>query len=81
MGNEIELLDESRAAALLTVEVGTLRNWRVSGRGPRFVRIGRLCRYRPQDLLAFVESGLRQSTTDHGMAGTYSTRTRAAREN
>ncbi len=77
MGNIIELLDEAHAAKILTVEVGTLRNWRVSGKGPRFVRIGRLCRYRPEDLLAFVESGLRQSTSDHSMAGVYSTRARS----
>lgn len=76
MGDVIELLDETRAAKILTVEVGTLRNWRCSGKGPRYTTIGRLIRYRPQDLLSFVESGLRQSTSDHSLAGTYSTRAR-----
>ncbi len=36
----------------------TLKSWRCSRRGPRFVRLGRKIAYREQDLLAFVESHL-----------------------
>lgn len=73
----IELLDTKQAAAPLKVKPGTMANWRVSGKGPRFVYIGRKCFYRPADLLEFIEMGLRRSTSDPGMAGTYSTRGRA----
>lgn len=40
------LLDTAQAAEYLRVQVQTLANWRVEGRGPAFVRVGRLIRYR-----------------------------------
>lgn len=53
-----DLLDESEAAASLSVAVQTLRNWRWKGEGPRYVKVGaRLVRYRRGDLAAFVEAG------------------------
>jgi excisionase family DNA binding protein len=62
-----QLLTESEAASLLTLSVKTLRNWRVSGKGPRFVRLsGRAIRYRRSDLEAFIDAGVRKSTSDHG---------------
>lgn len=74
MENTIELLEETQAAKILTVEVGTLRNWRVSGKGPRYTTIGRLIRYRPEDLKVFVEAGLRLSTSDKRAPGKNSPR-------
>jgi len=74
MENTIELLDETQAAKILTIEVGTLRNWRVSGKGPRYTTIGRCIRYRYEDLHVFVEAGLRMSTSDKGTASKNSTR-------
>jgi excisionase family DNA binding protein len=60
------LLTEKQAAAYLNIGVKTLQNWRWRGEGPRFVRVGRLMRYRPEDLRAFVAAHLRTSTSDLG---------------
>lgn len=50
-----ELVTETEAAAILNAAVGTLRNWRALGKGPRVYKIGeRLCRYRRADLVAFI---------------------------
>lgn len=53
-----ELVGEREAAAILAIEVQTLRNWRVSRKGPRYRKIGqRMVRYHRADLAAFVEGG------------------------
>ncbi|WP_426699658.1 helix-turn-helix transcriptional regulator [Rhodanobacter sp. Col0626] len=55
-----DLVDERKTAVILDVEVGTLRNWRAQGKGPRFRKIGeRMVRYHITDLAAFIngESG------------------------
>lgn len=50
-----DLVDEREAAAILDAEVGTLRNWRALGKGPRFRKIGqRMVRYYRADLAAFI---------------------------
>lgn len=50
-----DLVDERQAAAILAVEVRTLRNWRSRREGPRFRKIGeRMARYHRADLAAFV---------------------------
>jgi hypothetical protein len=60
------LIDERAAAAALGVRVATMRAWRLNGRGPTFVKIGRLVRYKPSVLAQFVADGARISTTDPG---------------
>jgi hypothetical protein len=50
-----ELLDENQAAAYLRVRPQTLSVWRCRGRGPNFVRIGRLVKYRRIDLDQYIE--------------------------
>ena len=48
------LLKEGAAAAILNVEVTTLRRWRWAGKGPRFVKLGSAVRY--QDAIpAFLD--------------------------
>ncbi len=64
--NPPKLLKEAKAAAILDVEVATLRRWRWAGKGPRFVKIGAAVRYDPGDLTAFIEAGRRNSTSDPG---------------
>jgi hypothetical protein len=50
-----DLVDEREAAAILNVEVRTLRNWRALGKGPRFVKVGeRIVRYLRVELAAFI---------------------------
>jgi hypothetical protein len=55
-----DLVDERETAAILGVEVGTLRNWRALGKGPRFRKIGeRMVRYHRADLAAFIGGEVR----------------------
>ena len=50
------LLDDVELAELLKASVQTVRNWRWRGEGPRFVKLGgRMVRYKPDDVLAFIE--------------------------
>jgi hypothetical protein len=50
------LLDEGAAARALGVSPNTLRKWRCIGKGPRYVKVGRLIRYRPSALEAFSDA-------------------------
>jgi predicted DNA-binding transcriptional regulator AlpA len=56
------------AAAALGVSVSTMNHWRVSGFGPRFVKLGRRVGYRDEDLQAFIAKGLRESTSTSEVA-------------
>lgn len=50
------LLNDVEVAALLGASLQTVRNWRWRGEGPRFVKLGgRMVRYRPEDVQAFIE--------------------------
>jgi len=48
-----DLVDESRLA-MRRVSRSTLQAWRYRGRGPRYIKIGRLIRYRNADVDAFL---------------------------
>jgi excisionase family DNA binding protein len=48
------LLTEQQAAEFLKIRVKTLQSWRVRGGGPKFVKVGRLVRYRDDDLEQFL---------------------------
>jgi hypothetical protein len=52
-----QLLDIGAAAEYLNVTPSCLHDWRDQGRGPVYVKLGRLVRYRIRDLDAFVRSG------------------------
>lgn len=58
------VLTQKEAAALLGVSTRTLERHRVTGTGPRFASLGRLVRYRQQDLADFVDRNLRTSTSE-----------------
>jgi len=59
-----DLLTEGEAAQLLKIQPATLATWRVKGRPHLpFVRVGRCVRYRRQDILAFIERHLAESTS------------------
>ena len=45
-----QLLTRPEVAEMLKVSAKVLCNWAVSGRGPQFVKVGRLVRYRMADL-------------------------------
>jgi predicted DNA-binding transcriptional regulator AlpA len=55
------LLNERQVADSCAISVLTLRKWRTEGRGPRYVKIGTLVRYRPEDVDAWIESHEAQS--------------------
>jgi len=56
------LLTPRQAAAFLSVPVQTLAIWRCNGRvALRFVKVGRHVRYRRSDLMAFVQTNLREA--------------------
>jgi predicted DNA-binding transcriptional regulator AlpA len=59
-----QLRDERYVAQLLHVKVKTLQAWRSRGGGPRFVRVGRLVRYRDEDVAAWIQSRLVVSTSE-----------------
>jgi hypothetical protein len=46
---------ETEAARILGCTVACLRGWRQRKRGPAFIRIGRLVRYRPSELAEFMD--------------------------
>lgn len=52
----MDLMTTSQVAKRLGVEEETLINWRYKGRTDLpFVRVGRLVRYRPEDVEQFIE--------------------------
>lgn len=50
------LLNEHQVADSCAISVLTLRKWRGEGRGPRYVKIGTLVRYRPEDVDTWIQS-------------------------
>jgi len=50
------LMSDIEAAPYLGCRPGTLRKWRSAGGGPKYIKIGALCRYRLEDLERFIES-------------------------
>lgn len=51
----MQLLTEAETSKVLQCTKAALRRWRRERRGPKFVRLGRLVRYRETDLEAFVD--------------------------
>jgi predicted DNA-binding transcriptional regulator AlpA len=48
------LINEHDVAASWSISVLTLRKWRVQKRGPQYIKIGALVRYRPEDVDAWI---------------------------
>ncbi len=57
IGND--LVDEVELAVRLGVSRSTLQSWRYAGRGPRFIKLGRLVRYRNADVDAYLHAHTR----------------------
>lgn len=62
------LLTTDEAAKRLSVTSSYLEKMRVLGGGPEFVKLGRSVRYQSAALTAWVQSGVRRSTSDRGNA-------------
>lgn len=61
---EVELVDEGTVARRIGCEVKALQAWRCRGFGPEFVKIGRLVRYDPRKVEAWVKSRTVRSTSE-----------------
>jgi predicted DNA-binding transcriptional regulator AlpA len=59
------LLHPRDAAKLLNVSVSWLAKSRLSGDGPRFVKIGRAVRYLESSLREYIKGRTRGSTSEH----------------
>ena len=56
------MLTPEEAAAYISKPVGTLKNWRWAGRGPKFIKVGRAIRYRIEALEKYLSANTRQTT-------------------
>ena len=63
---DAELLNERELAALFRVSVRTLQNWRVTGGGPEFIKLGARVLYSRERITAYLEDRQRVSTSDDG---------------
>lgn len=59
-------LAPEEAAERLGVQRSTLDNWRWTGSGPRYCKVGGRVRYRLADLAAWLDARTRRSTSDPG---------------
>ncbi len=52
-----DLLTTEEAAKRLGIRPNTLAHWRLNGKGPRFLKVGRMhVRYRPEDIERWIEA-------------------------
>ncbi len=64
----LTVLTEVQTAKLLKLSPRTLQTWRVRGGGPAFLKIGKRVMYDRDDLLAWMRSTRRTSTSDRGQS-------------
>jgi predicted DNA-binding transcriptional regulator AlpA len=57
------LLTVQEVAAILRCSISSLNKWRLTGLGPKFVRVGSRVRYRLAEVEAYVAQQTRQSTS------------------
>jgi hypothetical protein len=50
-------------ATITGLAVSTLNKWRLAGRGPKFVKLGKRVLYRDEDIESFIAAGSRTSTS------------------
>ncbi|MCW5693079.1 MAG: helix-turn-helix domain-containing protein [Pseudolabrys sp.] len=56
--------DTAETAQRLNLSVSTLNKWRLTGEGPRFIKLGRRVVYGDEDVDEFVRQRSRQSTAE-----------------
>lgn len=59
-------LDAASAAKWLGLSKSTLDKMRCEGRGPRYLRVGKRCFYRPADLDAYLEAAVVETADSRG---------------
>ena len=66
----LALMTEEQAAAFLGVTRRCMQAWRLSGNGPKYVRLSTRCiRYRRAELVSFSENLIQSSTSERKVAG------------
>ena len=50
------LLNEHEVAHVIGMSLASVRRWRLLRQGPRYFKIGAACRYKPEDVSAWLES-------------------------
>lgn len=64
MGTDDQLIDQLAMCRMLGITTKTAETWRVRGRGPRFIKVGSLVRYRKADIQAWLTSRTASSTSE-----------------
>ena len=64
-----ELMTVGEAARRLKLSESYLNKLRMTGGGPRFVRVGRSIRYREDDLGLWLDGKTAESTSEYDAAG------------
>lgn len=59
-----DLIDEVTLAARLGVARSTLQSWRYNRCGPRFIKVGRLVRYRNADVEAYLRANVHEARSE-----------------
>lgn len=59
-----DFFDTKQAAGYLGLKRTTLEAWRCRGGGPKFVKLGRLVKYRQSDLDDFIKAQVRSNTSE-----------------
>ncbi len=57
------LINEKEVQGLLGIGLSTIQQWRLKGQGPKFVKLGRLVRYRHKDVLEYINKLTSYSST------------------
>jgi predicted DNA-binding transcriptional regulator AlpA len=55
-----KLMDQGDVAVMLGISTKTLENWRWRKIGPRYIKLGRLARYRMADVIAYIQGLIEQ---------------------
>ncbi len=67
VGSGKRTLTDIEVASRLGVSRFTMRSWRLKGVGPRFLKMGRAVRYRPQDVDEYERQALVETQArEHG---------------
>ena len=74
-----DLMTTEEAALYVRLSPRTLERYRVTGQGPKFLKVGRLVFYRLRDLDEWLENTVRHSTSDPGPETEQETKKRKAR--
>lgn len=61
-----DLITPDMLANRWNITIATLSQWRWSGRGPRYLKLGRKVMYRLQDIENFEEQKVRDHTSSQG---------------